>query len=434
MSFILFIIVSLICNIILLILSCAVLFIILSKFFSKISHLIITSYSLALPTLILCTYYIELWLINTYSLQYIILSISISFIVFFLLLKESLFHKLPGPTYKKLTPPGTKYVKLKTGSRLSYWQFESSGGKTPIIYVHGGPGAHTRNIDRIFFSRFIELGHDVYLYDQPGGGFSDYLSIEEYTMNRFIEDLNAFRIHFGLHKVILVGQSFGARICSYYLSQYEEHVESVIFAGPGGLKPSTIKSDIKNKKVLDRSKIEFAVSPETKFNPKIREIIRFATSIIMCKVGGEKVVSSFITQKEITEYATRMIPDAIGRAYHKKYIDKVPTITSGGLNVFVNVVLHNDYDKIYKEMINTLKNIGTPVLILRGAYDYVPWEDTRYYCEVFKNNYLTYIEESGHIAWSVNENDTYATIKYFISGEVDQIKTYNKTTNPLYER
>lgn len=357
-------------------------------------------------------------------------------LVFLFILKITLFKKLPGPIVKQVLPSNTKYWNLSTGSCIAYWFYEAKGPKkgNPIVFVHGGAGAHVRNIDRAFFEQFTTQGHDVYLYDQAGGGFSDYLDVTDYSMNRFTEDLEAIRKQIHTEKMILTGQSFGARICAYYASVYNDNVTSIIFAGPGGLKPSSIREDIKNKKSLVNANVTFASDDADTFKPSFREIIRFAFSIIMCKVGGTVVVSQFVTQKEITEYATRMIPEAIGRAYHKKYAHLVPTITSGGINVIVNVIMSGNYDKISLDMINKLKGNNIPVIILRAAYDYVPWAHTKYYKEVFHNHYLVYIPESGHIAWSVNESDTFTSMTNFIKGNTSELVCYNNDQNPLYER
>lgn len=357
-------------------------------------------------------------------------------IIFVVLLKSTLFKTLPGPSIKQIEPEDTKYWTLDTGSKIAYWHYKATGKKkpNPIVYIHGGPGAHVRNIDRAFFKTFTNDGYDVLLYDQAGGGFSDYININDYSMDRFIDDLESIRININAGKMILVGQSFGARICSHYAATYADNVESIIYAGAAGLKEKSIKQDTEENKKLKQSKIEFASSDKDSFKPHFKELIRFAFSIIMCKIGGERIVNQFLSQKEITEYSTRMIPDAISRAYHKKYQDQVPNITSGGINLIVNVLMHNNYDKISVGLINELSSSDIPVLILRSAYDYVPWEDTKYYREVFINHYMIYIPESGHIAWSINKEDTFNSIRDFVNGNTKNLNCYTGDTNPLYER
>ncbi len=409
-------------------------FISLSRFIKKLYLLIIIS---LIPSIVLILYVgsiLENLILSDVDTTMLLPFIVIYLFVFALILKSTLFKKLPGPIIKQVLPENTKYWNLETGSNIAYWFYAAKEKKKdyPIVYVHGGPGAHARNIDREYFESLSNEGYDVYLYDQSGGGFSDYLNITEYSMDRFIEDLECIRKNINADKIILVGQSFGARICSYYAATYKERVESIIYTGPAGLQSTTLRNNIKNEKELKNSDIEFASSEIDEFKPSFQEIIRFSFSIIMCKLGGEIIVDQIISQKEITEYYTRMIPEAIGRAYHKKYTHLVPNITSGGINVFVNVLMHNSYKKISSNMIKTLSTSDIPVLILRSAYDYVSWTDTRYYKDVFKNHYLVYIPESGHIAWSVNKKDTMNSMINFINGNTNKLICYNEDKNPLF--
>ena len=66
--------------------------------------------------------------------------------------------------------------------------------KAPIVYLHGGPGAGvvSKQLIADTFAFLADLGHDVYLYDQVGGGLSERLAhITEYTLDRHLADLDA---------------------------------------------------------------------------------------------------------------------------------------------------------------------------------------------------------------------------------------------------
>ena len=435
MNTIIFIISSMLANFIIFIVIWSMLFIMLSRMLQKMNVLLVISFVLTIILALFVTRRIGI-LLSEQSLILPILIVSSNTLLHIMILRFTLFYPLPGPIFEKVIPENTNYIKLRSGSDIAYWHYKATKdeSKPPIIYVHGGPGAHTRNIDRAFLSSFAEEGYDVLCYDQSGGGFSGYLTITEYSMERCIKDLEELRLWLNVDRIILIGQSFGARICSYYAAKYENHVESIIFTGPAGLTSSNIIKDIKSKKQLRKMNIEFATSEDTKFKPTIKETVRFAFTILTAKIGGPVIAEQITSQKEITEYATRMIPDAIARAYHKKYKDLVPTITSGGINVLVNVVLNNNYDKINMTMLPKLSNSSIPVLILRSAYDYVSWEDQKFYKTIFRNHYLVYIPESGHVAWSVNKEATYYAITHFMNQRYDSLECYKGETNPLIER
>ena len=184
-----------------------------------------------------------------------------------------------------------------------------------------------------------------------------------------------------------------------------------------------------NKELKDEG-IVYASKGLEKFEPSFKEGFRFAAVVLMCKFGSAEMAEQLVSQKEMTEYLTRSIPESIGKSYHIKYIDQVPQLTGGGLNVHVNMVMQNDYKKFSQSIINKLYNIDIPVLIIRPEYDYVKWEATRFYREVFQNNHFVYISESGHIPWSINIDDTYNSMLNFMNGNVELLANYEGETDP----
>jgi proline iminopeptidase len=291
-----------------------------------------------------------------------------------------------------------------------------------------------REIDREFFKSFAAEGYDVYLYDQPGGGFSDTIPLSETTMNRSIEDIDLIRKKIGVEKIVLIGQSFGGNICSTYVSKYPDKVKSIIFTAPGELRAKSLLELNKEKKALESSDIVFATEKVEKFEPNISQGVRFVTAVLMSKYGGRNAVENLVSQKEMTEYSTRALPEAIGMAYHVKYADRVPVIKSGGINVLLNATLNDEYKKIAWRVIENLKNVEIPVLVLRTEYDYVEWEATKYYNTLFKNSYLVYISESGHIPWSINVDDTYNSMLYFLKEEYGELDIYKGSKNPRLDK
>lgn len=344
----------------------------------------------------------------------------------------TLFKPLPGAIFEKTLPENSSYLTLDNGSEIAFWHYKGNkkGDKTPILFVHGGPGAHVRDIDRDYFESLSKEGYDVFLYDQPGGGFSENLELSEYSMERCLKDIEFIRNYLGVDKLVLVGQSFGALICSSYAAEYTDYVEAIMFTSPGELRPPSVKDRYQEKVDIDESGIKYASENLYKFKPTLSESIRFATAILMCQVGGEKAAENLVSQHEIKEYSTRLIPEAIGMSYHIKYTEHVPNIKSGGINLHVTTVMKNEYKAISETIIKTLSTVKFPVLILRSEYDYVNWEATRYYKEVFKNSYLVYISESGHIPWSINIADTYSAMIDFLDKNYNELGIYSSQSNP----
>lgn len=106
-----------------------------------------------------------------------------------------------------------------------------SSGVTPLVVLHGGPGfphQHLRNL-----SQLAEQGIPVVLYDQLGCGNSDKPNKPElWTVELFIDELNAIRSALQLSKINLLGHSWGGALAAAYLLTDPEGVEKAILSSP----------------------------------------------------------------------------------------------------------------------------------------------------------------------------------------------------------
>lgn len=66
------------------------------------------------------------------------------------------------PTFQPRT--GMRYWELSTGSKIAYYKLEHTGTaeKTPILYVHGGPGGAVRDALIEALRPMAARGHDLY--------------------------------------------------------------------------------------------------------------------------------------------------------------------------------------------------------------------------------------------------------------------------------
>ncbi len=96
-----------------------------------------------------------------------------------------------------------------------YWRRFGSGKGTPLLVLHGGPGAAHN-----YLLSLRALGDDrpVYFYDQLGCGKADSPTDEAlYTVQRSVEELDAVRDALGLSEVVLLGHSWGAFLAIEYV-------------------------------------------------------------------------------------------------------------------------------------------------------------------------------------------------------------------------
>lgn len=115
------------------------------------------------------------------------------------------------------------------GGRI-YWRRFGSGGKTPLLLLHGGPGAAH---NYLLSMRALADERPVIFYDQLGCGKADAPADESlYTIQRSVDELDAVRRALGLETVVLHGHSWGSVLAIEYVCQGRgKGVERLILSG-----------------------------------------------------------------------------------------------------------------------------------------------------------------------------------------------------------
>jgi proline iminopeptidase len=115
------------------------------------------------------------------------------------------------------------------GGRI-YWRKFGSGGKTPLLTLHGGPGASHRYLLPL---QALADERPVILYDQLGCGRADAPEDDDvYSIQRSVEEVDAVRAALGLDRVVLLGHSWGALLAVEYLCQGRgTGVERLVLSG-----------------------------------------------------------------------------------------------------------------------------------------------------------------------------------------------------------
>jgi proline iminopeptidase len=127
------------------------------------------------------------------------------------------------------TVPQSEGYTAVAGGRI-YWRKFGSGGKTPLLTLHGGPGAAHNYLLTL---QALADERPVIFYDQLGCGKADAPADESvYTIQRSVDELDAVRAALGLDRVVLLGHSWGALLAVEYLCQGRgQGVERLILSG-----------------------------------------------------------------------------------------------------------------------------------------------------------------------------------------------------------
>jgi proline iminopeptidase len=135
------------------------------------------------------------------------------------------------------TPDETGFADVPGGK--AWWRRVGVAGKTPLLLLHGGPGAGHN-----YLLPFLALSRDrpVIFYDQLGCGQSDSPTDEAtYTIQRAVDEVDAIRAALGLERIVLFGNSWGSMLAIEYMCQGRSAgVEKLILSGALASIPQTV--------------------------------------------------------------------------------------------------------------------------------------------------------------------------------------------------
>ncbi|MEU1476429.1 alpha/beta fold hydrolase [Streptomyces sp. NPDC005760] len=129
-------------------------------------------------------------------------------------------------------------VTTEDGIRL--WASRSGAGEgDPLVLCHGGPGLWDMFED---MAALLDDRATVIRWDQRGGGRSQRCA-GPWTADRFVNDLDAVRRHFGLDRMALLGHSWGAQLALGYTLARPERVSALVYVSGTGIDPVSLWHD-----------------------------------------------------------------------------------------------------------------------------------------------------------------------------------------------
>jgi proline iminopeptidase len=130
------------------------------------------------------------------------------------------------------TDGGTRegYITV-TGGRVWFRVLGAESPKTPLLVLHGGPGATHDYLEPL---ATLADERPVVFYDQLGCGNSDRPDDPTlWTVERYVAEVGEVRDALGLSRVHLLGQSWGGGLAAeYVIAQKPDGVESLILSAP----------------------------------------------------------------------------------------------------------------------------------------------------------------------------------------------------------
>jgi proline-specific peptidase len=127
--------------------------------------------------------------------------------------------------YNSVYPIEEGYV--DAGGLMIY--YKSVGRGTPLVILHGGPGAS----HDYFLPYLLPLAHEnrLIFIDERGSGRSQKLEDPAgYTVEKMVEDVEAVRKQLRLGKINLLGHSYGGVLAQAYALKYQQNLLHLVLA------------------------------------------------------------------------------------------------------------------------------------------------------------------------------------------------------------
>jgi pimeloyl-ACP methyl ester carboxylesterase len=326
----------------------------------------------------------------------------------------------------------TKYWQLPTGSVIAYSEYDPPQGVAvrpeAIVYLHGGPGVRRGPFDQEIYGSFAASGFRVFLYDQAGSGLSGFLPhLRDYTVARFVNDLEAIRQKIGVEKLILIGHSWGSTLAVSYMAKYPTHVAKAVFHSPGQI-----------WRLESREEYDFS-----------------RTDVRHQRLPGWRLLAALFLRDRNPEAAENLVPQleseilvvpsfrqTLGTVVCKGNFNKLPTDLIGaldghenpGVNPYVLQELVPDTEHAEGDPHAALRENHTPAILLYPECNYLSWSGAVDYRRTMPNLKMYYIPKAGHYIQFEQPDLLKRVILAFLLDQPDAISPYISDADPRTTR
>ncbi len=311
-------------------------------------------------------------------------------------------------------PERVEFWSLATGSTVAVRSVPASGARdeAPVLFVHGGPGAYSVSMSPTVntVSQLSADGHDVYFYDQVGGGLSGRLGdISEYTIERHISDLAAVIDRIGAPQVVLLGSSWGASLGASYMARNPGKVLAAVFSGAGPIFHPAWAG--KGSGSLDE---RMTAAQRVAFS-RVVETPRLLAALFLADVNPKAAVR-FAGERELGA----LFDTVANRFYLPLAVCDSSRIdaTSAGFGFWSNRMTNKSLQTRTDDPRPALSRLAVPVLVLRGECDYKREEVAREYASVFPNARYQTIQGAGHMLYWEKPDEYLERVRGFL----DQVR------------
>jgi proline iminopeptidase len=281
--------------------------------------------------------------------------------------------------------------------------YKSLGRGTPLLVVHGGPGAS----HDYFLPHLLPLArnHRVVFIDERGSGRSQKLEDTRlYTVENMVEDTEAVRRALGLGKVALLGHSYGGVLAQAYAFKYPASLSKLLLC-------STFSSTKEMNRVFDRMK--------EKMPRELRERIDKAEKEGLFGKGKDYEKNRYSSDYMVAAWGEGYFPYLYGKRPDPNYDPVASGVMSWDLyremwGSHGEYVIDGNLASV--EYTDRLSTIRVPTLITAGDHDECDPSLSRVMHEKIPGSKLVIFPESGHMTFVDQPMMFLRTVEEFLQG------------------
>lgn len=272
------------------------------------------------------------------------------------------------------------------GVTLHYRTFGKNG--TYVIVLAGGPGSTVE-----YMQPFADVLRDkfrVVMLEQRGTGRSKLgkINAEAVKMERYVEDIEALRLHLKTQKVILIGNSWGMMLALLYAAHHPQNVSKAVTVGSAPI------SD-KYAAIFDDNFRMRLLPEEREARREWREkMLKDPTLYIRANYEREKAGTP-------AYYYDRQIG-----------LKAAAALKEDDLNYQVLDLFFETYEKF--DIRPVLKKIISPVLLVQGRQDPAGEANIIEAGQLIRRSKIVFIERCGHLPWEERPDQTLPLVKNFL--------------------
>jgi proline iminopeptidase len=283
--------------------------------------------------------------------------------------------------------PTEGYIDVE-GGRVWY-RTCGSGDKTPLLLLHGGPGAPSYYLNPL---EGVSQDRPVIFYDQLGAGRSDRpADTSLWTVERYVRELGKVREALGLDRVHMLGHSWGTMLAVDYLLTEPEGVRSLILASPA---------------ISARRWAEDAARLLAQLPAEVQETIRHhdaagTTDDPACEEAIMEYYKRYFSRKdpwppELLQAFEDLNTDVYGLMWGPSELAATGTL--------------KDYERE-----DALPGLDLPVLFTTGRHDEATPETVEHYRSLVPGARITIFENSAHMTMHDEPEASVETVRGFLN-------------------